>query len=778
MMKPRRRCASSSERRTDRKAAAFLARSVPCCAPTVPGRSGAGVHRSIARRPRICSEELPGREGQDGRQVAADRGSTHPTAWCRAARTPPRPVVPPALVGQYRLEHRQRDHDRGRQPAGRDHDHRSDRHRRGVRGLRHPDPGLRARRRERHRPDRPPAPADHHGRGSPRHRPGGRAAPRGWGRWARPLLPRVGGRRGRHAPLRRDRECGRGRGDAVRPPGPGERARCTPRRTRCATSSASRSGPCSSRRRCRCRSSSTRGRSRSRRWWSHRFDSRVPGRGWSPRHRARSRPRIRPASASVSPTSRGHRVLRRLVGLWSAQALWFGATFAILVYYALHALDLTAAGYGLLGAASGAGMLAGNLGAGPVIGTRDRGYAVVLLLVTATAALGYLIVAVAGGIVVAAAGLFVWGAGIATGNVAVSTLRQRLIPVELYGRVFTVATVLNRTAVVIGALLGGVAALVGGARLPWFLAAGVQAVLLVAVAALLRDGAITAAITAAEAPVDPGRLSLPVELAQPANRSGSERRRRSRLASHIWGRKCFRYMALPPTTSASRISVPPTASHSRWYRAACSSVIASMVACSSESLSDDRAVVLHEDDALVAERVDHRQVRLHAVVEVGGLVVVEQHRRDVVHADRPTLDRRQHRDVVRVQVDDRVHVGTRLGRCGRGSSPRARTRARPDARLRSKSSLRDAVGRGLVEVLEAGDPERVVLVVGAGADVAADVASRSPRGTGCAGPRRCGTGCPCRVHRLDRSASVSTRRGRPAPRRAPGAGTAATRSPT
>ena len=213
---------SSSERRTDRKAAAFLARSVPCCAPTVPGRSGAGVHRSIARRPRTCSEELPDAKGEMGVRLRRTGDRAHPTAWRRAARTPPRRVVPPALVGQHRLEHRQRDHDRGRQPPGRDHDHRSDRHRRRVRRLRHPDPGLRAGRRERHRPDRPPAPADRHGRGSPRHRPGGRAAPGGWGRRTRPLLPRVGGRRGRHAPLRRHRECGRGRGDPVRPPRPGE----------------------------------------------------------------------------------------------------------------------------------------------------------------------------------------------------------------------------------------------------------------------------------------------------------------------------------------------------------------------------------------------------------------------------------------------------------------------------------------------------------------------------------------------------------------------------
>ena len=44
-----------------------------------------------------------------------------------------------------------------------------------------------------------------------------------------------------------------------------------------------------------------------------------------------------------------------------------------------------------------------------------------------------------------------------------------------------------------------------------------------------------------------------------------------------------------------------------------------------------------------------------------------------------------------------------------------------DARLQVEAELAHAFGRGLVEVLEAGHPERAVLVVGAGAHVAADV---------------------------------------------------------
>jgi predicted MFS family arabinose efflux permease len=197
---------------------------------------------------------------------------------------------------------------------------------------------------------------------------------------------------------------------------------------------------------------------------------------------------------------RGHRVLRRLVGLWCAQGVLFGATFAMLVYFALRALDLGAAGYGLLGAAAGVGMLAGNLGASGLVGTRDRGYGPILVAVSAVAGLGYLLVGVAPGIGLAIVGLLAWGAGIATGNVAVATLRQRMIPSELYGRVFTVATVLVRSAIVAGAFAGGLVALAGGPRAPWLVAAGVQGALTLAVAALLRDRDLTAAIVPQSTP--------------------------------------------------------------------------------------------------------------------------------------------------------------------------------------------------------------------------------------------------------------------------------------
>jgi MFS family permease len=197
---------------------------------------------------------------------------------------------------------------------------------------------------------------------------------------------------------------------------------------------------------------------------------------------------------------RDHKVLRRLVAAWCAQGILFGGTFALLVFYALQGLHLDAAGYGLLGAAAGVGMLAGNLGASRLVGTRDRGYGPVLVVVTTVAGVGYLLVGVAPGIALAVVGLLTWGAAIATGNVAVATLRQRMIPSELYGRVFSVATVVVRTAVVVGALAGGLVALAGGPRAPWLVAAGIQAVLVVVVAVLLPDRELTEAIAPASTP--------------------------------------------------------------------------------------------------------------------------------------------------------------------------------------------------------------------------------------------------------------------------------------
>jgi predicted MFS family arabinose efflux permease len=199
---------------------------------------------------------------------------------------------------------------------------------------------------------------------------------------------------------------------------------------------------------------------------------------------------------------RNHRVLRRIVGLWSAEAFLFGATFALLVYYALYALHLEAAGYGLLGAATGAGMLAGNLSAARIVGSRERGYARVLILIGVFAALAYVVVAAADTAIVAGVGLFVWGGAIGIGNVATSTLRQRLVPSGLFGRVVTVATVFNRSAIVVGAFAGGIAAAIGGARLPWILAACTQVVVVIGIAVLLRDEPLTAAIVAARR--DPG----------------------------------------------------------------------------------------------------------------------------------------------------------------------------------------------------------------------------------------------------------------------------------
>ena len=124
---------------------------------------------------------------------------------------------------------------------------------------------------------------------------------------------------------------------------------------------------------------------------------------------------------------------------------------------------------------------------------------------------------------------------------------------------------------------------------------------------------------------------------------------------------------------------------------------------------DDRSVVLDQQHALVAERRAHEvgvDGRVRAVVLVERLVFVEQHRHHVVGADRPPGGR-EHRHVVGVGVNDRVHVGTRLveagvePHCGR----RLPVAFEP---LEPETDLHDPVRRGLVEVLERRDVERVL----------------------------------------------------------------------
>jgi MFS family permease len=202
-----------------------------------------------------------------------------------------------------------------------------------------------------------------------------------------------------------------------------------------------------------------------------------------------------------------HRLLRTLaiaLGLLNGLGAATGATF---VLFAQEELGLDGLGFGLLLAASSVGGLLGSVVAPAV--TARLGYGRSLLLAVLVPIAGYLAIAVTSSAVVAAVASSVGAFTAVAWNVVTVSLRQRLIPDRLLGRVNSVYRFFGWGMMPIGTLLGGgLVALVeaGGdrslaLRAPFLLAAAVHLLLLVTVSPRLT----TAAVVAAEADAEPAQ---------------------------------------------------------------------------------------------------------------------------------------------------------------------------------------------------------------------------------------------------------------------------------
>ena len=129
----------------------------------------------------------------------------------------------------------------------------------------------------------------------------------------------------------------------------------------------------------------------------------------------------------------GHVRAAALGGLIASLAFCQAIVFGPLVLFALHGLGLSDAGYGLL-----LGLAAiGNVLGGTVAGRLDDHFGARLLLPAGglLAAAAYAVCGLASSLAVAAVALGIEAIAVAIGNVANLTLRQRLIPSELLGRV-------------------------------------------------------------------------------------------------------------------------------------------------------------------------------------------------------------------------------------------------------------------------------------------------------------------------------------------------------
>jgi MFS family permease len=169
-----------------------------------------------------------------------------------------------------------------------------------------------------------------------------------------------------------------------------------------------------------------------------------------------------------------HRLLRTLALLLAVVNGAFAACEAILVLFSLDLLHVTKLGYSLLLALLAVGAVLGGavasrlrdaIGPRRVIGVSVTVMAASLLLPGIQPRLWATVVALLGGGVAS----MLW-------NVITVSLRQRLVPPHLLGRVTSAYRVVGLGSMPVGAALGGVVAQGFGLRAPWVVAGAVLAV--------------------------------------------------------------------------------------------------------------------------------------------------------------------------------------------------------------------------------------------------------------------------------------------------------------
>jgi MFS family permease len=141
---------------------------------------------------------------------------------------------------------------------------------------------------------------------------------------------------------------------------------------------------------------------------------------------------------------------------------------AVLVLLATQTLHVSTRGYGLLLAASAVGSVVGGL-VNPIL-TRRIGMLPSLVLPALVSAAAFVGIGLAPGPVVVAALLAVQGFSVTMWNVVTVSLRQRVVPGHLLGRVNSVYRMLGWGLMPLGALAGGFVAHADGLRAPYIVA--------------------------------------------------------------------------------------------------------------------------------------------------------------------------------------------------------------------------------------------------------------------------------------------------------------------
>jgi MFS family permease len=210
------------------------------------------------------------------------------------------------------------------------------------------------------------------------------------------------------------------------------------------------------------------------------------------------RPELAPQGGPAPRRTLGTEIVQGLGWLWSQRtlrllALWVGVmnlagagSFAIWVLWARERLGVQGVGYGALVTAYTSGGLLGTMLAGRL--ERRFGPATVLRAGLWVEAASQLSLALARSPWVAAPTLIVFGGHATVWGVVAVSLRQRIVPERLRGRVNSVYSLCDLGGAALGTLLGGGLAAVLGITAPFWLGAGAVAVLAVTAAGATGPG--------------------------------------------------------------------------------------------------------------------------------------------------------------------------------------------------------------------------------------------------------------------------------------------------
>ena len=194
--------------------------------------------------------------------------------------------------------------------------------------------------------------------------------------------------------------------------------------------------------------------------------ARLPRTGHAPKNA--KRPKIRTQIAEGLRWLAGHRLLRVVAVLLGIYNFANQMGQAVLVLLATQTLHVSARGYGLLLAASAVGSVVGGL-VNPIL-TRRIGMLPSLVLPALVDAAAFVGIGLAPGPIVVAALLAVQGFSVTMWNVVTVSLRQRVVPGHLLGRVNSVYRMLGWGLMPLGALAGGFVAHAAGLRAPYIVA--------------------------------------------------------------------------------------------------------------------------------------------------------------------------------------------------------------------------------------------------------------------------------------------------------------------